>query len=47
MAQGYVLLLGFSLKAARLFVREQGLERPERLRMITDKIVNNICNAIR
>ena len=37
----------FSPKAARLFVRVQGLDSPERLRVLTDKNVDDICNVIR
>ena len=35
---------GFSPEAAKLLVREQRLDSPERLRVLTDKNVNNICN---
>ena len=36
-----------SLEVARLFVREQGLDSPERLRVCTDKKVDDICNVMR
>ena len=39
--------LGFSPKAAKLLVREQGLDNPERLRVLTDKNVDDICNVVR
>ena len=39
--------LGFSPKAATLLVREQGLDSPERLRVLTAKNVNDICNVMR
>ena len=45
--QDMCLWLGFSSEAARLFIREQGLNRSERLRVLTDKNVNDICNFIR
>ena len=41
------LLLGFSLKAAKLLVGEQGLDSHERLRVLTDKNINDICNVMR
>ena len=41
------LWLRFSSEAARLLVREQGLDSPEMLRVITDKNVNDICNVMR
>ena len=39
--------LGFSPKAAKLLVREQGLNSPDRLRVLTDKNVDDICNVMR
>ena len=39
--------LGFIHKAAKLLEREQVLYSPERLRVITDKNVNDICNVMR
>ena len=39
--------LGFSPKVARLFVREHRLNSPERLRILTDKNVDDIYNVIR
>ena len=38
--------LGFSPKAAKLLIREQGLDSPERLKVLTDKNYN-ICNVMR
>ena len=45
--QEMYLWLGFSPEAARLLVREQGLDSPERLRVLTNKNVNDICNVVR
>ena len=45
--QDMYIQLGFSPKAARLLVREQGQDSPERLRVLTDKNVNDICNVTR
>ena len=39
--------LGFSPKAAKLLIREQGLDSPERLRVLTDKNVDYICYVMR
>ena len=39
--------LGFSPKVAQLLIKEQGLDSPERLRVLTDKNVNDICNVVR
>ena len=39
--------LGFSPKAARLLNREKGLDSLERLQVLTDKSVDNICNVVR
>ena len=39
--------LGFSPKAAKLLIREQGLDNPDRLRVLTDKNVDDICNVVR
>ena len=39
--------LRFTLEAAELLIREQGLDSPERLRVLTDKNVDNICNVVR
>ena len=41
------LWLTLSPEAAKLIIREQGLHSPERLRVITDKNVDNICNIMR
>ena len=45
--QDMYVLLGFSPKAAKLLIREQGLDSPERLQALTDKNVNDICNVMR
>ena len=39
--------LGFSPKAAKLLVREQGLDSPEGLRVLTNKNNDDICNVMR
>ena len=39
--------LGFSPKAAKLLIREQGPDSPDRLRVFTDKNVDDICNVSR
>ena len=39
--------LGLSLKAARLHIKEQGLNSHERLRVLPDKNINDICNVMR
>ena len=41
------LWLGFNPKVAKLLVREQGLDSSERLRVFTDKNVNDIFNIVR
>ena len=41
--QDMYIWLGFSPEAATLFVREQGLDYPHRLRILTDKKVHDIC----
>ena len=41
------LQIGFSPKSARLFTREKGLESTDKLRVLTDKDVNDICNVMR
>ena len=45
--QNMYVWLGFSLKAARLLVREQGLDNPHRLRVFTNKNDDDICNVVR
>ena len=45
--QDMYLWLGYSPEAARLLIREQGLDSPGRLRVLTDENVNEICNAVR
>ena len=44
--QKMYLQLRFSSEAARLLIREQGLDSLERLRVITDKNDDNICNVM-
>ena len=39
--------LEFSPEAARLLVREQRLDNPEKLRVLTDKNVDDICHVMR
>ena len=39
--------LGFSPKAAMLLTREQGLDSTEKLRVLIDKNVDDICNVVR
>ena len=41
------LQLRFSPEAARLLVREQGLDSPKRLGTLTDKNINDICNVMK
>ena len=38
---------GFSLESARLLVREQELDSPERLKVLTDMNVDDICKVMR
>ena len=38
---------GFNPKAAKLLIREQGLDSPDRLRLLSDKNVDDICNVMR
>ena len=45
--QDVYLQLGFSSGTARLLTREQGIDDPERLRVVTNKNVNDICYVIR
>ena len=45
--QDMYLQLKFSPKAARLHIREQGLDSPESFRVLTEKNVNDICNVMR
>ena len=45
--QNMHLQLGFSPKAAKLLIREQGLDSSERLRVLTDKNVDDICSVVR
>ena len=39
--------LGFSPKAAKLLIRQQGLDNHNRLRILTNKNVDDICNVVR
>ena len=39
--------LQFIPKAAKLFIREQGLDKPERLGVLTKNNINNICNVVK
>ena len=43
--QNMYLWHGFSLEAASLLIREQGLDSPNRLRVLMDENVNDICNV--
>ena len=45
--QDMYLWLGFSHKAAKLHIREQGLDSPERMSVFMDKNVNDIYNVMR
>ena len=45
--QDMYLQLKFTSEAARLLVRQQGLDNIERLRVLTDKNVDGICNVMR
>ena len=39
--------LRFRPEAARLLIREQGLDSQEQMRVLTDKNVDDICNVVR
>ena len=45
--QDTYIWLGFIPKAAKLVIREQGQDNPERLRVLMDKIVNDIWSVVR
>ena len=45
--QEMYLWLGLSPEAARLLVREQELYSPKKLRVLTDKNVDDICNVVK
>ena len=45
--QDMYILLGFSSEAAKLIVREQGLDSPDMLKVLMDKNVNDIYNVMR
>ena len=44
--QDMYIWLGFHLEAAKLLVRKQGLDSPERKRVLMDKSIN-ICNVMK
>ena len=44
--QDIYIWLGFRPKAAKLLIREQRLDTRERLRVLTDKNVDDICNVV-
>ena len=41
------IILGYSPKADKLLFTEQGLDSPEKLRVLTNKNVNDICHIVR
>ena len=43
----YSFNLGLSLNAAKLLIREQGLDSSEQLRVLINKNVDDICNVVR
>ena len=45
--QDIYIRLGFSPEPVKLLVREQGLDSPDKLRIPTDKNVDDICNVVR
>ena len=45
--QNMYIWLGFSPKAAKLLIREQGLDSSDRLRVLTEKNVDDICDVVR
>ena len=45
--QDMYIHLGFSPKAAKLLIREQELDSPERLKVLVNKNVDNICIVVR
>ena len=45
--QDTYIWLVFSPEAAKLLVREKGLDSPERLKVLTNKKINDICNVMR
>ena len=45
--QSMYIQMGFSPKSAKLLIREQGLDCPERLRVLINKNVDDICNVMR
>ena len=47
MASEYDLWLRFCPESARLLTRKQGLDSPERLRIVTDKNVDDSCSVMR
>ena len=45
--QDMYIWLGFSPEAAKLLVREQGLDSLERRRVLTNKNIDDICNVVK
>ena len=45
--QDMYIWLEFSPKAEKFLIREQGLYSPDRLRVLTDKNVDDTCNVMR
>ena len=45
--QDMYIWLEFSHKAAKLLVREQGLDNLDTMRFLTDKNLDDICNVVR
>ena len=45
--QDMYILHGFSPKEAKILIREQGLDDLQRLRVLSDKNVNDTCNLMR
>ena len=45
--QNMYIWLGFSPKAAKLLLREQGLDKANRLRIFKNNTVKDICNVMR
>ena len=45
--QDMYLQLGFSSVAARFLIKEQRLDSPERLRVLQEEVIDDICNGMR
>ena len=45
--QNMYVWLGFSSKAAKLLIREQELDNPDMLRVLTNKNIDDICDVMR